>query len=107
MAVAEELAGKVDVEVIDLRSLEPLDLDAVLKSLEKTSRLVVVDEDTERCGFAGELMAQVVENGFELLDAPMARVCNAGIPIPGGLMESLAVPTPDKIAAAIQKVMDS
>ena len=107
LAVAEELAGKVDVEVIDLRSLEPLDLDAVLKSLEKTSRLVVVDEDTERCGFGGELMAQVVEKGFDLLDAPMARVCNANIPIPGGLLEPLVVPSPEKIAAAIQKVMDS
>jgi pyruvate dehydrogenase E1 component beta subunit len=107
LAVAEELAGKVNVEVIDPRSLEPLDMDAILKSLEKTNRLVVVDEDTERCGFGGEVMAQVVEKGFDLLDAPMARVCTANISVPGGLMEPLVVPSQEKISAAIQQVMES
>lgn len=105
LGVAESLAGQIDVEVIDLRSLEPLDLDAVLTSLEKTSRLVIVDEDVKRCGFAGELTAQVVEHGFDLLEAPIQRVCIENMPIPGGLMEPLTCPTPEKIGAAIQKVM--
>ena len=104
-AVAESLAEEIDVEVIDLRSLEPLDLNAVLTSLEKTNRLVIVDEDVKRCGFAGELMAQVVENGFDLLEAPIQRVCVENMPIPGGLMEPFACPTPEKIGTAIQKVM--
>jgi len=107
LAVAENLAGEIDVEVVDLRSLEPLDLDAVLASLEKTNRLVIVDEDTKRCGFAGEVMAQVIERGFDLLEAPIQRVCNENMPIPGGLMEPLACPTPEKIAAAIKNVMAS
>jgi len=105
LQAAEELEGQVGVEVVDLRSLEPLDLGTVLKSLEKTERLVVVDEDTERCGFAGELCAQVIDQGFDLLDAPIKRVCARNYPIPGGYMEAHVLPNTEKIKAAIEEVV--
>jgi pyruvate/2-oxoglutarate/acetoin dehydrogenase E1 component len=105
LQAAEELEGQVGVEVVDLRSLEPLDLGTVLKSLEKTERLVVVDEDTERCGFAGELCAQVIDQGFDLLDAPIKRVCARNYPIPGGYMEAHVLPNTEKIKVAIEEVM--
>jgi pyruvate dehydrogenase E1 component beta subunit len=106
LEVAEELAGEgISVEVIDPRTLEPFDLDAVLKSVEKTMRLVVVDEDTERCGFGAELSAQVMEQGFDLLDAPVQRVCSANYPIAGGYVEQYLLPDPARIRSAIEKVM--
>lgn len=104
LAAADTLADEISVEVIDPRTFEPLDLDKILRSLEKTNRLVIVDEDTERCGFAGELMAQVVEKGFDLLDAPMIRVCNRNLPLPGGYLEQLVLPSVDRVIAAIREV---
>lgn len=104
--VAEELEAEgVSVEVIDPRTLEPLDLDTILESVEKTMRLVVVDEDTERCGFGAELSAQVMEKGFDFLDAPVARVCSANYPIAGGYVEQYLLPDAAKIKAAITQVM--
>jgi pyruvate dehydrogenase E1 component beta subunit len=105
LQAADELEGRIGVEVVDLRSLEPLDMNTVLQSLEKTERLVVVDEDTERCGFAGELCAQVIDQGFDLLDAPIKRVCARNYPIPGGYMEEHVLPNTERIKAAIEEVM--
>jgi pyruvate/2-oxoglutarate/acetoin dehydrogenase E1 component len=102
LSVAQELeAGGISVEVIDPRTLEPLDLETILRSVEKTNRLLIVDEDTERCGFAAELGLQVIEQGFDLLDAPVKRVCAANSPIAGGFMEQYVLPGHDKIRAAI------
>jgi acetoin:2,6-dichlorophenolindophenol oxidoreductase subunit beta len=105
LKVAAELEGKISVEVIDPRTFEPLDLNTILKSVGKTGRLVIADEDTERCGFAAELGFQVMEKAFDLLDAPIKRVCSPNYPIPGGYMEAVYLPNPEKIAAAIQEVM--
>jgi acetoin:2,6-dichlorophenolindophenol oxidoreductase subunit beta len=105
LKVAEELEGQISVEVIDPRSLEPLDLTTILKSVEKTGRLVIADEDTERCGFAAELGFQVMEKAFDLLDAPIKRVCSPNYPIPGGYMEAVYLPNPAKISAAIKEVV--
>lgn len=105
LGVAQELEGSIDVEVIDLQTLEPLDIDAVMKSVEKTGKLVIVDEDMERCGFAGELACQVMEKGFDLLDAPIQRVCRDNMPIPGGLVEDAVLPGPVKVVDAIKAVM--
>jgi pyruvate/2-oxoglutarate/acetoin dehydrogenase E1 component len=100
--VAQQLEGEgLGVEVIDPRTLEPLDLETILNSIEKTNRLVIVDEDTERCGFAAELGMQIVEHGFDLLDAPIQRVCAGNYPIAGGFMEQHILPSRDKIKAAI------
>jgi pyruvate/2-oxoglutarate/acetoin dehydrogenase E1 component len=104
LEVARVLEGQISVEVIDPLTLEPLDLETIFKSLEKTNRLVIVDEDTERCGFAAELGFQVVEQGFDLLDAPIQRVCAANVPIAGGLMEQHVLPGAARLTAAIESV---
>jgi pyruvate dehydrogenase E1 component beta subunit len=102
---ADKLKGEISVEVIDPRTLEPLDLDTILKSVIKTGRVVIVDEDTERCGFAGELMAQIMEHAFDELDAPIKRVCAANYPIPSGFLEKFVLPQPAQILAAIREVV--
>ncbi len=104
LAVAGRLEGEIDVEVVDARSFEPFDRDAMLQSIDKTSRLVIVDEDYERGGFAAEVAAQAMEHGYDLLDAPVKRVCHPHMPIPGGYMEAYAGPTPERIEAAIRDV---
>lgn len=105
LEVAKEIESSISVEVIDPRTLEPLDFDTILNSVEKTGHLVVVDEDTERCGFGGELCAQVVEKGFDLLDAPINRVCGRNMPIPGGYMEQYVLPNPEWIKKAIEETV--
>jgi len=105
LQVANELEGKVSVEVIDVRTMEPLDLDKIIKSVEKTTRLVIVDEDNERGSFASQLSAQIMEQGFDLLDAPVQRVCARNLPLPGGTLESHVLPQPAQIVAAIELVM--
>jgi pyruvate dehydrogenase E1 component beta subunit len=105
MQIAEKLDGEISIEVVDPRSFEPFDSETLMKSLEKTNHLVIADEDHARCGFAAEVMAQVFEQGFDLLDAPIERVCIENMPIPGGYMEPTVVPTPEKIEAAIRRVL--
>jgi pyruvate dehydrogenase E1 component beta subunit len=104
LEVAKDIEGEISVEVIDPRTLEPLDIETILKSLEKTNRLVIVDEDTERCSFAAELGFQINELGFDLLDAPIERVCARNMPIAGGFMEQHVLPSRDKIKQAIRNV---
>lgn len=103
--VASELEGRVSVEVIDPRTLEPLDIDTIVNSVKKTGRLVIVDEDTKRCGVGAEIGMQIVENAFDSLDAPIQRVAAANLPIAGGYMEQHVLPQPKDIVAAIQAVM--
>ena len=105
MAAAEELKDRISVEIIDPRTLEPFDLETVLKSVAKTNRLVILDEDTSRCSFAAELATLVMEHGFDDLDAPIKRVCAANYPIPGGVMEKYVLPQPEQVMAAIEEVM--
>lgn len=103
--VADKLAGEnISVEIIDPRSFVPFDLDTVLRSLEKTNRLVVVDEDWESGSFANTVSANVMEQGFDLLDAPVTRVTLPNMPVPGGYMEEYIAPNPEKIESAIRAV---
>mgnify|MGYP000046816801 CR=1 FL=1 len=104
LMAAEKLKGEFSVEVVDPRTLDPFDMPLLLKSLEKTNRLVIVDEDWENSGFASTISARVVEEGFDLLDAPIRRVCFPNMPIPGGYMEPYIMPNADKIEAAIRDV---
>lgn len=104
LSVADKLAGEISVEVIDPRSFEPFDMETLLASLEKTNRLVIVDEDWEKGGYASTVSARVMEEAFDLLDAPVTRVTLPNIPIPGGYMEAVMVPNPEKIEAAIRAV---
>jgi len=84
LEAAEQLEkeGGISVEVIDLRSLVPLDEDAIMTSIRKTNRALVVHEDTRTGGFAGEIIARINEQAFEWLDAPVLRVTAADIPLP-------------------------
>jgi pyruvate/2-oxoglutarate/acetoin dehydrogenase E1 component len=104
LKVAEKLAAEISVEVVDARSFEPFDLPCLLKSVTKTTRLVVVDEDYERAGFAAEICALIMEHGYDLLDAPVKRVCHPNMPIPGGYMDVYTMPTLERIEGAIRDV---
>ena len=105
MAAADELArAGIDVEVIDLRVLRPLDGETIAASVRKTHRLVVVDEGWRTCSLAAEIMARVAETTFYELDAPPARVCTEEVPIPYAKhMEEAALPMPPKIVAAVRQ----
>jgi pyruvate dehydrogenase E1 component beta subunit len=104
--VADELKGKISVEVLDPRTLVPLDEEAILRSVRKTGRLVVVDEDYERCGFSAEVAALVAEKGFHSLKAPVARVANPNVPIPFSRgLERHVLPDAEKISRAIRSVV--
>ncbi len=105
LTVAGELEGKVSVEVIDPRTLEPLDIDTIVTSVKKTGRVVIVDEDTKRCGVGAEIGMQIMENAFDSLDAPVQRVAAANLPIAGGYMEQYVLPNPQDIVAAIDEVV--
>jgi pyruvate dehydrogenase E1 component beta subunit len=102
LLAADELAADgIAAEVVDLRSLSPLDEDAILASLAKTGRLVVVDECPLRCGIASEVAATVAERGFGLLKGPVQRVTRAQVPVPYSLpLEQAITPDPARIAAA-------
>lgn len=103
---ADTLKGEVSVEVIDPRTLVPLDEEAILRSVQKTGGLVVVDEDYERCGFTAEVAAIVAEKGFNSLEAPVARVANPNTPIPfNRSLERQVLPDADKIVRAIKSVV--
>ena len=104
--VADELKGDISVEVIDPRTLVPLDEEAILNSLKKTGRLVVVDEDYERCGFSAEVAAIAAEKGFSSLKAPVARVAQPNVPFPSSReLEKQLLPNRDTIARAIRNVV--
>lgn len=107
VAVAEELAAEsIDVEVIDLRSLVPLDEAAILESVGRTRRAVVVHEAVRRNGFGAELAALIHENLFDQLAAPVQRVAGADTPIPFAKnLEDAFVPGRDDIAAAVRRTL--
>jgi len=103
--VAQQLEGSISIEIIDPRTLIPLDMETILRSIEKTMRLVIVDEANARGGFASELSARVMEQGFDLLDAPVVRVCGLDYPIPGGFLETVVLPSEERIRAGIEEAM--
>jgi pyruvate dehydrogenase E1 component beta subunit len=95
----------IDAEVIDLRTLRPLDKGTVLASLKKTNRLVVVEEGWPTCSIASEIAAIAMEDGFDDLDAPVLRVTNVDVPLPyAANLEKLALVTADQVVAAARKV---
>ena len=106
LEAAETLAGAgIEAEVIDLRTLRPLDRAAVLKSLAKTNRLVVAEEAWPTCSIASEIVALCMEEGFDDLDAPVLRVCNEDVPLPyAANLEKQALITAAKIVEAVKKV---
>lgn len=107
LQAAEKLAAMgVNAEVIDIRSLVPLDEETILNSLAKTNRIVVVNEAPMTCGFAGEIVARIADLGFEYLDAPPVRVTRLDTPVPWVKpLESFVLPSVDKIVEAAQRVV--
>ncbi len=103
---AETLAAEgIDAEVIDLRTLRPLDTATVLASLKKTNRLVVVEEGWPTCSIASEIAAVVMEQGFDDLDAPVLRVTNEDVPLPyAANLEKAALIDASRVVAAAKKV---
>lgn len=95
----------ISAEVIDLRSLVPLDEDAIVESIKKTNRVVVVNEAPMTCGFAGEVIARISDRAFEYLDAPPVRVTRLDTPVPWVKpLESYVLPNTDKIVEAALRV---
>lgn len=93
----------IDAEVIDLRCLRPLDTDTILESVAHTHRAVIIEEAWKTCGFAAEVCARIMEGAFDALDAPVARVCGAEVPMPyAQALEQAALPQPEIIVKAVQ-----
>jgi pyruvate dehydrogenase E1 component beta subunit len=107
LAAAETLAEEgIDAEVLDLRVLRPLDDAAILATIRKTHRAVIVDEGWRSGSLAAEVSARIVESAFFDLDAPPARVCSEEVPIPYAKhMEEAALPQPEKVVAAARALL--
>ena len=103
---ATKLADEgIDAEVVDLRTLRPLDRATVLASLKKTNRMVVVEEGWPTCSIASEIIAIAMEDGFDDLDAPVLRVTNEDVPLPyAANLEKLAIVKVDDVVGAVKKV---
>ena len=104
-ATEKLVAAGVDVELIDLRTLRPLDSDTVIDSVKKTGRLVTVEEGWPQGGIGAELAARVMEEAFDYLDAPVTRVTGKDVPMPyAANLEKLALPNVDEVIAAVNAV---
>ena len=105
LVAAERLAGEgIDVEVIDLRSLRPLDEETILASVRRTRRAIIVDEGWRSGSLAAEVATRIVEHAFYDLDAPVARVCTVEVPIPYAKhLEEAALPSPERIVAEVRR----
>ncbi|MBI4305883.1 MAG: alpha-ketoacid dehydrogenase subunit beta [Chloroflexi bacterium] len=109
VVIAMDAAGKlaengVKAEVIDLRSLRPLDIETVLKSVAKTHRAALIDENWRTCGYMAEVSAQISEKGFDLLDGPVARVASEDVPAPYSRpLEQMMLPNVNRVLKAIEE----
>jgi pyruvate dehydrogenase E1 component beta subunit len=108
LEAAETLAAEgIDAEVIDLRTLRPLDTATVLASLKKTNRMVVVEEGWPVCSIASELAMVAMEQGFDDLDAPVVRVCNEDVPLPyAANLEKAALIDAPRVVAAVKTIVN-
>ena len=107
LAAAEMLAAEgIDAEVVDLRTLTPLDRETLLGSVERTGRAVVVHEAVKTGGFGGEVAAVIADEGFNFLDAPVKRVAAPDTPIPfSPVLEKLWIPDEARIVAAAKELV--
>jgi pyruvate/2-oxoglutarate/acetoin dehydrogenase E1 component len=105
--VADRLADEgIEAELVDPRTLVPLDIETIVRSVEKTNRLVVCHEAVLRAGWAAEIAAQVMERAFDHLDAPVVRVCGANAPVPyAESLEKVVIPGEAQIEAGIRQAL--
>jgi acetoin:2,6-dichlorophenolindophenol oxidoreductase subunit beta len=109
LAAAERLQADhgISAEVVDLRTLVPLDVATVLASLEKTGRLFTVEENPRLCGWGAEIMSLMADEGFWHLDAPLVRITTPHIPLPSAsVLEDIALPTADRIVDTVRTRLD-
>ncbi len=106
LEAADRVAAQgISVEVIDLRTLIPLDVTSVMSSLERTSKLLVVEENPYQGGWGATVASLVADEGFELLDAPVRRLAADNVPLPfADALENQVIPTVDKVVSAVQKI---
>jgi len=106
LKAADELAKEgIEAEVIDLRTLRPLDTETIVASVMKTGRVVTVEEGWQQCGVGAEVAARVMEHGFDYLDAPVTRVSGKDVPMPyAANLEKLALPSVAEVVAAAKAV---
>lgn len=106
LKAAEELEKDgVSVEVVDPRTIRPLDIDTIIRSVKKTNRVVIVEESHPFCGVGAEISAQIMERAFDYLDAPVKRLSSADAPMPYAKnLEQLALPDVARIVAAVREV---
>jgi len=107
LEAAETLEGVgISCEVIDLRTLSPLDVDTMMESVSKTSRAVIIEEDTRRGGVGAEVAAVIAERGFKQLDSPIRRVACEDVPIPcSPTLEQAVLPSVEKVVAAVESLI--
>ena len=106
LKAADELVEQgIEAEVIDLRTLRPLDTETIIESVQKTNRIVSVEEGWPMAGIGAEIAAVIMENAFDYLDAPVKRVCGTDVPLPyAANLEALALPKPKDIVEACKEV---
>lgn len=105
-AASQLAAGGIEAEVVDLRVLRPLDTTAILQSIARTHRAVIVDEAWRTGSFAAEISAQIMENAFDELDAPVERVCSAEVPMPYAKhLEEAALPQVETIVKTVEGIV--
>jgi pyruvate dehydrogenase E1 component beta subunit len=106
LKAADELAGEgIEAEVIDLRTLRPLDTDTIIASVQKTGRAVAVEEGWQQSGVGAEIAARIMEHAFDYLDAPVARVSGKDVPMPyAANLEKMALPSVADVVAAAKAV---
>ena len=105
MAVEELAKEGISAEVIDLRTLRPLDTETIIESVKKTNRCVSVEEGWPMAGIGSEIAAQIMEHAFDYLDAPVARVAGADVPLPyAANLEKLALPQVENIVKTVKEV---
>jgi len=106
VAAAEQLKGdKIDLEIIDLRTISPMDVEAIIQSIRKTGRGVIVHEAPKTCGLAAEIIALINEKALLSLQAPVERVTGFDVPFPLMKAEHYYLPNPKRIVTAVKKVM--
>jgi pyruvate dehydrogenase E1 component beta subunit len=108
LRVAEQLVEEgIELEVIDLRTLVPLDVETVVASVRRTNRLLICHEAVERGGWAAEVAMQIQEHAFDWLDAPIARACGANLPVPySESLENVVIPGEEAILRAVHRLLE-
>ena len=106
LKAADELAKEgIEAEVVDLRTIRPMDIDTVVRSVKKTNRCVTVEEGWAQSGVGAEIAARLMERAFDDLDAPVVRVSGKDVPMPyAANLEKLALPNVGEVVAAVKAV---